>query len=301
MFHKNWHSMVLVALALGLTATSAVGQTKNRKQDQKKKEDQRERDELKKDQARLDALQREETTLKREADQLEKDLPLAKTRADGALKKSRELANQLAATRRSAEDAEKAYRANKATIADLVEKIEGSQSPSSDFGKLRAAYLTAREEYKKAIDAAENSEGYKAACQSASQATNRAIAMAEARKLWIDQNSDVISAQTRLAEAKKAHQAALDALLKADPEWVKADQRLDESSRRERDLSSQLQTLAGQATRADRESDAATAAAKALDTKLKRDQQELKKIPDRKEALKKEIERDKKDIRDPRH
>jgi chromosome segregation ATPase len=263
-----------------------------------KKEKQRDKRELQKDQARLDALEREEKDLKTQVARLEKQLPAARSQLDKLESEARSIDKQLSATRREAEQARDAARDAKRLLAAVVKRIEESQPSDSPFGKARAAYLAARAEQTAAIEAIENSPEYQAARKTAGQSS--ANVLPQMRTKWIDGNPAVVAARKQLAEAKEVYEKLLDELLRKDSTWQRTSRDEERARDRETDAEKRLNGLASLNAKSDRALGAARAAVKQMESALSKAKHELKGIPAKKEALRREIDRDRRDVRNPR-
>ncbi len=281
-------------LAAGFSISAEAGKPKK----EGKKEQQREKRELHKDQARLDDLEREEKVLRAQVAKLEKELP----RARGQLAKlegdARAIDKDLTATRREAEQARDAARETGRVLADAAKRVEEGQPSGSPFGRARTAYLDARAGQTAAIEAIENSPEYQAARKAAAQLS--VPPTPPLRTKWIDENPTVVEARKKLAAAKEEYEKLLDELLRKDPAWQRASSDDQRARDRQADADKRLNGLAALNIKSDRALGAARAAVKQMESALSKARNELKGIPKRKEALRREIERDRRDVRNPR-
>lgn len=289
---RSMRALVLALVALGLSFPTAAAAAES------KKEKQRDKRELQKDQARLDALEREEKDLKSQVGKLEKQLPGARGQLDKLESEARVIDKQLAATRREAEQARDAARDAKRLLADVVKRIEEVQPADSPFGQARAAYLAARAEQTAAIEAIENSPEYQAARKAAAQSS--ATVLPQMRTKWIDQNPEVVAARKKLAEAKEAYEKRLDELLRKDPSWQRTSREEERARDRETDAEKRLNGLATLNMKSDHALGAARSAVKQMESALAKARHELKSIPGKKESLRREIDRDRRDVHNPR-
>jgi predicted RNase H-like nuclease (RuvC/YqgF family) len=289
--------MCVVAVILVFNSTMAAAANPNKDQ---QKETQREKRELHEDRDRLDALQREETLLRREVERLEKRQPTLRDKLNKLEVEARELDTQLAAARKMAETAKDAAKAAKQALSDVTARIEESQPSNSDFAKARATYLAAKEEYAKSIDQIENSAMYRAAYQQAVDSPERTTLLPQVRKRWLDENPTVVAVRDRLLQSKATYEKLLSVLLHADPGWIKASGEAEEASSQEKDAGQELQTLVKKKASAEQSLAATRADLKSDESKLSYARNALKRIPEKKEALRREIERDRREVHDPR-
>jgi chromosome segregation ATPase len=196
-----------------LTACSAGAQPRGRERD-------RERD----DPFRRGAfaLSAQVSDLQREAESLRTDVQKAEEEY-GAAKKQRD------AARRGLDKAEAAAREAGRRLAEIALRVEETEPKDSTFGRARAACLAARAAYDAAVARAEQAADYQAAYEQAKSAVDRASAVHDVRKQWIDGNPAVAEASARWRSARAAYEALRDLLLHKNTEWERAAKALAEA------------------------------------------------------------------------
>ena len=103
-----------------------------------------------------------------------------------------------------------------------------------------------------------------------------------------------------MAEAKEVYEKRLDELLRKDPAWQRTSREEERTRNRETDAEKRLNGLATLNAKSDRALGTARAAVKQMESALSKARHELKSIPGKKEALRREIDRDRRDVRNPR-
>jgi len=268
-------------------------------QDAAKRERQRERDELQRDQARLAALEREQKSLQALVDRLEKQLPDARKRLDKLQDDDKSLDKDLAAARSDSDSAGDAAKAAQRLLADLVSRLESSQPAGSAFSQARSQQQAARDARTAAVDAVEKSAEYQAARAEALRSP--AELLPALRKKWIDDNPAVAAASTRLLTAKATYDRLLDELLRGNGEWRKASGELQKARDKAAEKEARLKSLAARHVELNRTLTAARTEVKQMEASLSKAKNELPGLAKKCEQVRREIERDRRDLRNPRN
>ena len=213
-----------------------------------KKEKQRDKRELHKDQARLDALEREEKDLKSQVGKLEKQLPAAQparqARERGPL--DRQAVDRHSPRGRSGPGH---GAGRQAALAEVVKRIEEGQPTDSPFG-LRGLSIWSRGPNRRRPSRPSrtrpNTRRHARRPRSRRPPSCRRCAPSGSTR--IRQSSP----REKLAEAKEVYEKRLDELLRKDPAWQRTSREEERTRDRETDAEKRLNGLATLNAKSDR-------------------------------------------------
>jgi len=275
--------------ALGAALVMIFNGPATAKGQKKKKEPNRE---IHQDQRRLNELERDQSRLNQQIEHLEKSLPSARD----SLKKSQDELHthdgKLDKVRDAYDAAKLKVKQSTEQLAAIVKQVEDSQPSTSPFAQAKAAYLAAKEAYDQAVDRVANSPNYQAAYQQATAADDRATLLPAVRKKWIDENPDVAQAQGKAAAAKAIYERLLSELLHKSPQWVQANDVLEQAKKAESEREKELRSVSAKVAALKKSVEQMQADVKKKDASLERDRSELRKTSKKIDALRDEIRRD---------
>ncbi len=208
---------VTAGLLIVLTAGVAVAQPRGRDRDRDRERDDPFRRGAFAMSAQVSDLQREVDSLRTEVQKAEEEYNAAKKQRDAA--------------RKGLDKAETTAREAGRRLAEVALRVEETEPKDSTFGRAREASLAARAAYEAAVAKAENAAEYQAAYEQAKGAVDRAGAVHELRKQWIDGNPTVAEASARWRSARSAYETLRDVLFHKNAEWERAAKELAEARR----------------------------------------------------------------------
>ncbi len=247
---------------------------------------------IKNNQKLLETLNRDEMTLKRQVENLDKRLPGARERLESLEKEVAVAKTALSESQKARQQSEKVFQDAKDKFEAITKSVEGTQSETSPFGVARAEYLAAKEALGQTVDKIEDSPEYKQAYERAKASRERLQALPEVRKQFIDKNPKIIEAQADLAGKKSRYEALRVSVLGKDPSWAAASKAFDEAKAHDTETDQKGKEAVVRNAKAANQFTATQKEVKQLEGDLAKANSVLSGIPGRKSALQGEIERD---------
>jgi chromosome segregation ATPase len=286
--------LVFAVLALACSAAGAQSKDRNRNDELNRRRDEIDR-RIRENERALDALRQQESNLTREVDRLERELPTVEQRVKQSENDAKEADRATDAVRAEINQHREAVKAASQQLAEVGKRIEDSQPSGSPFAQARNAYLAAQSAYQQKTDEVTASAEYRQAYESAVASANRAVLMPQVRKQYLDENPAIVALRDQVTATKAPYLKLQEELMASNSQYAGAVQAAERVRSDEARAEKQLRELAATLTTAKRAAAKTRTEMAAMETALHRDRDALKKIPNMRERLQRQIENDRLD------
>jgi len=247
---------------------------------------------IRQNQMRLKALEREGSVIRQQVQHLEKQIPAARAKIKSAQQQMQTTAMQVDSARVALEEAEAEAKRVSENLAVVAEDVEKGQPSDSPFAKARNAYLAAKQEYAGTVEKIVNSLEYKEAYGRATQSGSTAALVLQLRKEWIDNDPAVTAARSQLKITKTAYDRLRSEVLRGDSGWLEQSRAAERAREQESEADKQARSIAGRYATMKRYFARMQRELKAMETTLPRGKAALKRIPEMKRQIQRQIDND---------
>lgn len=293
MFQKR--SAPAAALLFAVVVFSAAGTAdaqKDREQHRKRLQRAVCEQRIRQNQMRLRALEQEEAAIRRQVQYIEKQIPAAREKLKQAQQQLRSTETAIGYAQQTLKQAKAATKNASENLAAVAKRVEESQPAGSPFARAMKSYLAARAQYTEAVDAVVNSRPYKDAYARAAASASRSKLLVKLRREWIQDDPAVKTARYQLDTSKAAYDKLRSEVLRKSSDWLEASDALIRAKNLESEAERQVKTTAGKFAAMKRFFARMQHETRVMEMALPRGKEALKRIPQMKRSIRRQIEED---------